>query len=135
MPIRAWAVEHPEGVIVVDTGETARMADPGYAACDAATGWFYRRHLRVAVRPQDEIGPRLGLLDLDPGTVRTVAMTHLHSDHMGGMGWFPNARFAVSARDAGDHAGALMCRVPDRGRMDPTRHDGPARGAFPGSHA
>jgi glyoxylase-like metal-dependent hydrolase (beta-lactamase superfamily II) len=121
-------------VIIVDTGETARMADPDYAACDGATGWFYRRHLRVAVHPKDEIGPQLGALGLDPGAVRTVAMTHLHSDHMGGMGWFPSARFAVSALDAGGHAGALMCRIPDRGRIDPVRHDGPARGAFPGSH-
>ena len=30
MPIYAWVIEHSEGVIVVDTGETARTAIPGY---------------------------------------------------------------------------------------------------------
>src|SRR3954465_8821232 len=30
LPIYAWAIEHPEGVIVVDTGETTRAAEPGY---------------------------------------------------------------------------------------------------------
>ena len=30
LPIYAFAIEHPEGVIVVDTGETARVAEPGY---------------------------------------------------------------------------------------------------------
>ena len=30
LPIYAWVVEHPEGVIVVDTGETARATQPGY---------------------------------------------------------------------------------------------------------
>ena len=30
LPIHAWAIEHPEGVIVVDTGETARTSEPGY---------------------------------------------------------------------------------------------------------
>ena len=30
LPIYAWLVEHPEGLILVDTGETARTAEPGY---------------------------------------------------------------------------------------------------------
>ena len=30
LPIYAFAIEHPEGVIVVDTGETARASQPGY---------------------------------------------------------------------------------------------------------
>ena len=30
LPIYAFAIEHPEGVIVVDTGETARASEPGY---------------------------------------------------------------------------------------------------------
>ena len=30
LPIYAWVIEHPEGIIVVDTGETARATEPGY---------------------------------------------------------------------------------------------------------
>ena len=30
LPILAWAIEHPEGWIVVDTGEMARASEPGY---------------------------------------------------------------------------------------------------------
>ena len=30
LPIYAFAIEHPEGVIVVDTGESARASQPGY---------------------------------------------------------------------------------------------------------
>jgi hypothetical protein len=30
LPIYAWAIEHPEGAIVVDTGETARTSEPDY---------------------------------------------------------------------------------------------------------
>jgi hypothetical protein len=30
LPIYAFAIEHPEGVIVVDTGETALASQPGY---------------------------------------------------------------------------------------------------------
>ncbi len=37
LPIYAWAIEHPEGVIVVDTGETARLAEshPGRLITEA----------------------------------------------------------------------------------------------------
>ena len=136
MPVRAWMIEHPDGTIVVDTGETARMVDdPDYAACDAASGWFYGSKLRFALRPDDEIGPQLGSLGIDPASVRTVAMTHLHSDHMGGMGWFPNAQFLASASDAMGHPGALLCRVPDPARVDAIDHGEPGRGAFAASRA
>jgi hypothetical protein len=30
LPIYAWAVETDEGIIVVDTGETARTSESGY---------------------------------------------------------------------------------------------------------
>jgi hypothetical protein len=30
LPIYAWVIEHPEGVIVIDTDETARTSEPGY---------------------------------------------------------------------------------------------------------
>ena len=54
LPIHAWAIEHPEGVIVVDTGEAARTSEPGYFP-----RWhpFYRTSARINVAPQQEIGP------------------------------------------------------------------------------
>jgi hypothetical protein len=30
LPIYAWVIEHVEGMIVVDTGETARTSESGY---------------------------------------------------------------------------------------------------------
>ena len=56
LPIHAWAIEHPEGVIVVDTGETARTAEPGYFPA-----WqpYYRLAVELDVKPEEEIGPRL----------------------------------------------------------------------------
>ena len=56
LPILAWAIEHPEGVIVVDTGETARAAEPGYFP-----RWhpYFRLAVRISVTPDQEIGPAL----------------------------------------------------------------------------
>jgi N-acyl homoserine lactone hydrolase len=130
MPILAWVIDHPEGMIAIDTGETAQITVPGYSACDTSTGWFYGRNLRMAQRPEDEIGPQLTAFGIDPARIRRVVMTHLHSDHMGGMRWFPGAQFLVSSLDADGHQGALMCRLPHDINVQPVTPEARAAGVF-----
>lgn len=121
LPIKVFVILHREEIIVVDTGESARMlSEPDYAACDFATGIFYRANLRFALDAQMEIGPQMRRFGIDPERVRTVVLTHLHSDHIGGMGHFPNARFVLSPRAARGHVGALMCRLPTGAALLPT---------------
>ena len=117
LPIFAWAVEHPEGVIVVDTGETARAAEPG---------WFPRWHpyfrlaVRLDVRPEQEIGPQLVGLGIEPGDVRRVVLTHLHTDHVGGLTHFRGVEVVCSAVEhriatgrLGKARGFVPHRLPD----------------------
>jgi N-acyl homoserine lactone hydrolase len=96
LPIYAFAIEHPEGVVVVDTGETARAAQPGYFP-----RWhpFFRYGLRQWVAPEQEIGPQLQRLGLAPGDVRWVVLSHLHTDHAGGLHHFPANEILVSRDD------------------------------------
>jgi N-acyl homoserine lactone hydrolase len=92
LPIYAFAIEHPEGVIVVDTGETARVSLPGYFA-----RWHPGlRAFRERVEPAQEIGPQLERLGIRPGDVRWVVMTHLHTDHAGGLDHFPDNDILVT---------------------------------------
>jgi glyoxylase-like metal-dependent hydrolase (beta-lactamase superfamily II) len=96
LPIYAFAIEHPEGVIVVDTGESARVSEPGYFP-----RWhpFFRFGLREWVAPEEEIGPRLRALGIAAGDVRQVVLTHLHTDHAGGLHHFPDTEILVSRSD------------------------------------
>src|SRR5256885_3692821 len=82
LPIYAWVIEHDEGIIVVDTGETSRVHDRGYHP-----PWhpFYRRAARFSVQPQEELGPQLRALGIAAREVRHVVLTHLHTDHAGGL--------------------------------------------------
>ncbi|MCL4299555.1 MAG: N-acyl homoserine lactonase family protein [Anaerolineae bacterium] len=102
LPIYAFVIEHPEGLIVVDTGETAQVAEPGYFPW-----WhpYYRFGVQEWVQPEEEIGPQMRALGFDPNEVHWVLLTHLHTDHAGGLAHFPQAEHLVSRREYEDAAG------------------------------
>jgi glyoxylase-like metal-dependent hydrolase (beta-lactamase superfamily II) len=113
LPIFAWVVEHPEGVIVVDTGETAAATQPGYFPA-----WHpYFRNVREQVSPEQEIGPQLQARGIHPHDVRWVIMTHLHTDHAGGLHHFPKSEIWVMRREfelAVGFAGQVRGFLPHR---------------------
>jgi len=114
LPIYAWAIETDEGVVVVDAGETARTSDPGYFP-----GWnpYFRLAVRLDVKPEQEIGPRLLALGIGAEDVRKVILTHLHTDHAGGLHHFPKSEIFVSESElrlASGFGGKLRGYLPHR---------------------
>jgi N-acyl homoserine lactone hydrolase len=74
LPIYAWAIEHPEGVVVIDTGETAKTAERGYFP-----RWHpYYRNVKTDVKPEQEIGPQLEDIGIKANEVRQVILTHAY---------------------------------------------------------
>jgi glyoxylase-like metal-dependent hydrolase (beta-lactamase superfamily II) len=139
LPILAWAIEHPEGVIVVDTGETAQASEPGYFP-----RWhpYYRTGVRAWVAREEEVGPQLERLGIPPGEVRSLVMTHLHTDHAGGLHHFPKSETLVSrvelekaAGRTGRLRGYLNNRFPDWFQPRGVSFRPEAVGPFPESYA
>ena len=97
VPILCWAIEHPEGIVMVDSGESSRAGKHGYQP-----GWdlYGRFAVRFSVTPEQESGPQLKALGLDPADVRWVVMTHMHGDHAGGLSHFPSSEIVMSEREA-----------------------------------
>lgn len=111
MPISVWVIEHPEGVIVIDTGETEQATRSGYY--QAGDAFFYGSFLRFALTKDDEVGAQMKGLGILTSEVRWVIQTHLHGDHMGGMGEFEKAEFFLSNVDYPQSTGALPYHYPD----------------------
>ena len=97
LPIRCFAIEHPDGVIVVDTGESSHANDPGYQP-----RWhpFVQTSERRWVERHEEAGPRLRALGIEPADIRCLVMTHMHGDHAGGLSHFEGVDILMSEIEA-----------------------------------
>jgi N-acyl homoserine lactone hydrolase len=91
LPIYAWAIDHPEGVIVVDTGQGAHLLETGKSLHP-----YMRWEAAFEIDREQEIGPQLRGLGIGPRDVKKVVLTHLHIDHDGGLAHFPNSEILVA---------------------------------------
>jgi len=114
IPMRAWLIEHPDGLLLIDTGQNARVNDPGYLPRESL---YFRRNLRSRIAPEEEIGPRMRALGIDPKDVRCTILTHLHLDHDGGLAHVLGSEIIVAAGEyqrAKGFAGRMRGYLPHR---------------------
>jgi N-acyl homoserine lactone hydrolase len=112
LPTYAWAIEHSEGVIVVDTGQGSHLLEKSLS-------WhpYFRWEVAFRIEREDEIGPQLRKLGIGTKDVKKVILTHLHLDHDGGLAHFPHSEVLVSTgelRAASGWAGRLRGYLPHR---------------------
>lgn len=86
VPIHAYVVEHPDGLIMIDTGLHAEARIPK---------WIHRFANVGPIEPSEEVGPQMRARGFRPEDVRWVIPTHLHMDHAGGLHHFPDAEILV----------------------------------------
>jgi N-acyl homoserine lactone hydrolase len=137
LPVNVFLVEHADGPVLFDAGQTAEAARPGYFP-----RWHpFLRLSRFELGPADEAGAQLEAAGIHLDEVRSVVLSHLHTDHAGGIAAFGRARVIVTRSEwqaAGGFGGRVRGYLPQhwpRGlRPLLVDFDGPPLGPFSASH-
>jgi N-acyl homoserine lactone hydrolase len=105
VPVSAYLIEHPKGRILVDTGwnEEIRMNPMRHL------GWLSHAMYQGILPPGQSVRERLASLGLQDIDLDYVLLTHLHSDHVSGVGHVRGAKriltseaeWKAAARDLG----------------------------------
>jgi len=112
LPTYAWVIDHPEGVIVVDTGQGTHLLQTA-----ASLHPYQRWEVMFRIESEQEIGPHLRAMGVGARDVKKVVLTHLHIDHDGGLAHFPASRILASGEEiarASGIGGALLGYLPKR---------------------
>jgi N-acyl homoserine lactone hydrolase len=96
-PIQCFLVEHPgAGAILIDTGFHASVAVKPRSNLGMFGTVIYRD---IDMRPEQSAAAQLRERGIEPATVGTVIMTHLHPDHASAIVDYPEATFLVSSAE------------------------------------
>jgi N-acyl homoserine lactone hydrolase len=89
VPVGFFVVMHPKGNVLFDTGNNDKIiTDPSY------WGPAFQR-LSPVNTPDMAIDAQLGKIGLKPDDIKYVVVSHLHLDHGGNVGKFPNSTLIV----------------------------------------
>jgi glyoxylase-like metal-dependent hydrolase (beta-lactamase superfamily II) len=144
-PINAYVIDHRDGLVLFDTGQDrASVTEPDYFP-GGVTRVLYDRLARFEIGADETLDLGLRRLGYEVGDVSTAVVSHLHQDHIGGLGALDHADILVSQKEWGtlstplpELRGLMRRHIDLPGlrwrRIDPTSTDDPDLSAFSGVH-
>ena len=94
-PIWVLAIDHPEGIFLVDTGIPTHI-----------TPWYHSITYKFDITRDQEIDHQLAGANIQTQQIKTILLTHRHFDHTGGLYHFPQTPvFHPSPGDLTDTCG------------------------------
>jgi N-acyl homoserine lactone hydrolase len=115
MPIWVWVIEHPEGLLVIDTGEISAIAnlDEYLSKESVFMRYFFKHGAKFSVAEQDELDRQFDSINLRINDVKLVVLTHLHVDHTDGLKFFPKQEIIVGDYESKHANGNMASTYPN----------------------
>jgi glyoxylase-like metal-dependent hydrolase (beta-lactamase superfamily II) len=97
MPIWVWVIEHPEGIIVIDTGDIEESTHPEFYKNEPMGTRFNLKVMsnKRKITKEDELDRQLSRIGISTQQVSKVVLTHLHGDHTDGLKFFKGNEIIV----------------------------------------
>ena len=95
LPVLSFVIEHPQGVVVFDTGLNAAFATQPRQY----VGWLSDRLIPFRSSPGLNLAAQMQVRGLSPADVSHVVLSHLHYDHTGDLRAFPQARRLLARQE------------------------------------
>ena len=97
IPVAMFVIKHPKGNVLFDTGNNDKIIkDPSYWGPNFAA-------LKPVNTPDISIESQLARIDMKPDDITYVVVSHMHLDHGGNVGKFPNSTLVIQ-RDEIEYA-------------------------------
>lgn len=94
VPVPFYLIRHQQGDVVVDGGNPLAVAHDPHAHWGRLADLF-----EVHMTEDQHCATQLRALGVTPESISHVVQTHLHIDHTGALGHFPNAEIVVHAAE------------------------------------
>jgi N-acyl homoserine lactone hydrolase len=101
LPIWVWVIEHPDGLVVIDTGETSAIKKlDNYLPNEShLMKYFFKHSSKFDIKEEDELNYQFQKVNLKLDDVKLVVLTHLHLDHTDGLKFFPKQEIIVGNQE------------------------------------
>ena len=114
-PVPSWLIEHPDGLVLFDTGMHRDLQDSFDRIGEATLAAF-----QPDFNHGEEVSARLDARSIRPSDVTHMVVSHLHFDHCGGTEEIPDARLVVQRAE---WESAHDARMIDLGIYNPDDYD------------
>jgi len=89
VPVGMFLIQHPKGNVLFDTGNNDKLIT------DKSYWGDYAKSFEPAMTPEVSIESQLGKVGLKPDDIKYVVVSHMHLDHGGNVGKFPNSTLVI----------------------------------------